>query len=114
MDVRLADLSLTHKLIVTFFLLIMGLSYLFAIVNLQLNVSQADGETGLTIRDIQYTYRGNPEITLLEVMIQTSMKEHLPSPDAALDIEQWIADGKTEEGYEAIRWIFDKNCVRWG
>ena len=41
----------------------MGYSYLFALLNLQINTRQADGDTsglGLaTIRDIEVTYRGN-------------------------------------------------------
>ena len=112
MELKLSTLSLTHKLILTLFLVLMGLSYLFALLNLQLNTSTADGEPGTTVQDIIVTYRGNPNVTLLETMIQTSMREYLPSEAAALDIEQWIADGKTEEGYEEIQWIFDENCVR--
>ncbi len=112
MNIQLSQLSLIHKLILTLFLIIMGVSYLFAALNLQLKVSLADGEKGLSVRDIEYTYRGDPGVTLLEAMIRTSMKQYLPSPDAALDIEQWIADGKTRGDYEQIRWIFEQKCVR--
>lgn len=112
MELRLSTLSFTHKSTVTLFLVLMGLSYVFAALNLQINTSTADGEPGTSVRDIQYTYRGNPDVTLLETMAKTSMNQYLPSDAALFDIEQWIADGKTEADYEGIRWIFDDNCVR--
>ena len=62
-EVKLNQLSWSHKVIISLFVLMMGYSYLFALLNLQINTRQADGDTsglGLaTIRDIEVTSRGN-------------------------------------------------------
>jgi hypothetical protein len=111
---KLNQLSFTHKLILSFFVLVMGYAYLFAQINLQLNTRDADGDAkGLaSIKDIVITYHGDRTKTRLGVMINGPMREHLPTEADKVAIEEWIAAGRTREGYEDVQYIFQDNCVR--
>jgi hypothetical protein len=44
--------------------------------------------------------------------INGSMQQYLSSEMAKIAIEEWIAAGRTEEGYHAIQHIFARNCLR--
>ncbi|MFP6723083.1 MAG: hypothetical protein VCF25_22850 [Candidatus Poribacteria bacterium] len=113
--VKLNQLSWSHKIVVSLFVLMMGYSYLFAQLNLQINTRRADGDTsglGLaTIRDIEITYRGNRGRTLLGSKINGSMEQYLSSQEEKISIEEWIAQGRTEQGYQEIQYIFEDNCI---
>jgi len=111
---KLNSLSGTHKLIVSLFVISMGYAYLFAQINLHLNTRGADGKTeGLTsIQDIVITYHGDRTKTRLGTKINGSMRQYLPTEDDKVAIEEWIAAGRTEEGYHRIEYIFQDNCVR--
>ena len=115
-DVKLNQLSYSHKIIISFFVLMMGYSYLFALLNLQINTRQADGDTsglGLaTIRDIEITYRGNRGESLLVNKINGSMEQYLSTQEEKVLIEEWVSQGRTEQGYQEIQYIFEDNCVR--
>ena len=114
--VKLNQLSYSHKIIISFFVLMMGYSYLFALLNLQINTRQADGDTsglGLaTIRDIEITYRGNRGESLLVNKINGSMEQYLSTQEEKVLIEEWVSQGRTEQGYQEIQYIFEDNCVR--
>jgi len=115
-EVKLNQLSWSHKVIISLFVLMMGYSYLFALLNLQINTRQADGDTsglGLaTIRDIEVTYRGNRGESLLVNKINGSMEQYLSNQEEKILITEWISQGRTEQGYQEIQYIFDENCVR--
>ena len=115
-EVKLNQLSWSHKVIISLFVLMMGYSYLFALLNLQINTRQADGDTsglGLaTIRDIEVTYRGNRGESLLVNKINGSMEQYLSNQEEKILIKEWISQGRTEPGYQEIQYIFDENCVR--
>ena len=115
-EVKLNQLSWSHKVIISLFVLMMGYSYLFALLNLQINTRQADGDTsglGLaTIRDIEVTYRGNRGESLLVNKIDGSMEQYLSNQEEKILITEWISQGRTEQGYQEIQYIFDENCVR--
>lgn len=112
--IKLNQLPLLHKLILSLFVFVIGYAYTFAQINLQLNTRQADGnDTGFaSIKDIVFTYHGDRSKTKLGKKINGSMRKHLPTEDDKIAIEEWIAAGRTEEGYIAIKHIFDDNCVR--
>ena len=115
-EVKLNQLSWSHKVIISLFVLMMGYSYLFALLNLQINTRQADGDTsglGLaTIRDIEVTYRGNRGESLLVNKINGSMEQYLSNQEEKILIKEWISQGRAEQGYQEIQYIFDENCVR--
>ena len=115
-EVKLNQLSWSHKVLISLFVLMMGYSYLFALLNLQINTRQADGDTsglGLaTIRDIEVTYRGNRGESLLVNKINGSMEQYLSNQEEKILIKEWISQGRTEQGYQEIQYIFDENCVR--
>ena len=112
--IKLNELSFVHKLLLSFFVFVMGYSYVFAQINLQVNTRRADGdESGLaSIKDIVITYHGDRTKTRLGMKINGSMREHLPTEDDKVAIENWIVADRTEEGYQAIQGIFEDNCVR--
>ena len=113
-SIQLNQFSFVHKLIFSLFVLVMGYAYFFAQLNLQLNTRKADGNAkGLaSIKDIVITYHGDRSKTRLGTMINGPMRQHLPTEQDKVAIEEWIAAGRTEEGYQAIQQIFQDNCVR--
>ncbi len=112
--IRLNQFQFIHKLICSLFLFVIGYAYFFAQLNLQLNTRIADENAkGLaSIKDIVFTYHGDRTKTKLGMKINGSMRKHLPTESDKLAIEKWIAQGRTEEGYQEIEPIFAENCVR--
>jgi len=114
MSVRLSQLPVELKIAISCFLLAMGYAYLFAQINLQINTRKADGDaTGsATIQDIVVTYHGDRNQTLLGTKINGTMREHLPTEEDKIAIEQWIKNGRTEEEYlEIVQQLMDAYCT---
>ena len=109
----LNQLSFVHKLIFSLFVLVMGYAYLFAQINLQVNTRKADGDAaGLaSIKDIVITYHGDRTKTRLGMKINGSMQQYLPTEQDKIAIEEWIAAGRTQEGYLEIQHIFEEHCI---
>lgn len=111
-EINLHKLSISAKILITLFLLILSLGYLYALLNLFLFAQMSDGQKGLSIQDIKIKYYGDRSNTILERKIDTTMRVYLPTEKAKKQIEYWIRDGAGYEEYQNnIKPIFEENCV---
>jgi hypothetical protein len=82
----------------TGFLLVIGMGLLMAGVQIMLTHGMADGNLGLSINDIVYSYYGNRSGSKLESMLNGQMKAMAPDP-VRFELIQWARDGAP-----AIQW----------
>ena len=113
-QVRLRALPLPLKLLVTIFLIVLGIGYLISMMNLYLTYNLTDGVPGLTANDLKRAFYGDRNNTRLAAKINGgSMEQYLPVPGEKEKILSWIQDGAREERYEdEIHPIMMRNCVR--
>ncbi len=112
--IRLQELSLPLKLLVTIFLIVMGIGYLISLANLYLTYNLTDGEPGLTVNDLKRAFYGDRNNTRLAAKIDGgSMEQYLPVPGEKQMILSWIQDGAHEDPFtEKVQPILMRNCVR--
>jgi hypothetical protein len=112
--VRLSQLPLSLKLLVTIFLMVLGVGYFISLANLYLTYNLTDGEPGLTVNDLKRAFYGNRDNTRLAAKIDGgSMEQYLPVPGEKQAILSWIQDGAHEGGFtEKVQPILMRNCVR--
>ena len=111
---RLRDFPAPLKLVISLTLMVLGLGYLIATVNLYLTYSLTDGEPGLTPGDLKRAFYGNRDNTKLAGKINGgSMQQFLPKTGEKEKVLSWIQDGADREGYDrTVRPILVENCVR--
>jgi hypothetical protein len=72
----------------------------------------ADGEFGLSVDDIVYSYYGNRDDSRLEAKLNGTMKDKASTHDRAA-IVKWVRAGSTEQEWDSqISGIFQANCVK--
>jgi len=113
-SVRLGGLPAPLKVVVSLALIILGLGYLIATVNLYLTYSLTDGEPGLTPDDLRRAFYGNRENTKIGAKINGgSMEQFLPKSGDKELILSWIQDGAEPHSFDqAVKPILTENCVR--
>ena len=113
-DFRLSKLPTSLKLVVSLTLVVLGMGYLIAIVNLYLTYSLTDGQPGLSPSDLLRSFYGNRDNTKLAAKIHGgSMEQFLPVRGEKELILTWIQDGAERSGYDGtVRAILAQNCVR--
>lgn len=111
---RLYKLPLPLKAVVSLTLIVLGIGYMIAMVNLYLTYNMTDGEPGLTVADLERAFYGNRDNTRLAAKIHGgSMEQFLPKPGDKEKVLSWIQDGAAREGYvETVQPILTANCVR--
>ena len=97
---RLHACDLVEKLLLTSFLVVMGVGYLMAMAYLYTSHRGHDGRPGLSIEDIAENYYGNRSGTRLEAAIRGPMSGFLSMQDRSV-IVAWLKSGSPEEVYEA-------------
>lgn len=108
---RLPDLPLEVKALFTGYILVVGLGLLVAGGQILLTHGMADGEFGLSVDDIVYSYYGNRGDSRLEAKLNGSMKDKASIEDRT-SIVRWVHEGSAVEAWDAdIRDIFQDNCV---
>lgn len=108
---RFGDLSVSEKLVDSFFIVFIGIGYLFAMALIFMDVAPLDGDPGLSVKDIELKYYGNRSGTRLEEVLKGPMKIYHSSAEHE-EIVAWIYAGIPEPRYrEKIKPIFDKRCV---
>lgn len=112
--VGLHQFSLPLKLLVTIFLIVLGIGYFISLANLYLTYSLTDGEPGLTVNDLRRAFYGDRNNTRMAAKIDGgSMEQYLPVPGEKQIILSWIQDGAHEEAFgEKVQPILMRNCVR--
>jgi hypothetical protein len=111
---RLSSLPLTYKLLLSCFLITLGVGYLISIVNLNYQYSMLDGKDGVTPADLKRAFYGDRTNTRLAAKIDGgSMEQYLPNPADKNNILNWIQDGAHEDEFEStIKPILTRNCMR--
>jgi hypothetical protein len=106
------DCGLSERLLYTAFLLLMGGSYLMALVYLYTSHWAHDGQPGLSVEDIAETYYGNRSGTRLEAAIRGPMGAYIERADRHHVVE-WLRSGARERDYVSrIRPILAKTCLQ--
>jgi len=108
---NLPSLNLTVKSLFTSYLLVIGLGALLATAQILMTHGMADGELGLSLDDIVYSYHGDPAHSKIEVKLNGSMRDKASVADK-LEIIKWVRKGATEEQWNThVKDIFYTNCI---
>ncbi|MDQ6964133.1 MAG: hypothetical protein Q9M13_04340 [Mariprofundales bacterium] len=109
---RFSDASMSEKMLDSMFLITIGIGYLFAIANLYFTHQGLDGEPGLSITDVIYSYYGSHNQTRLGAAINGPMEANLPNEAAKQTILSWIQHGAGEQEFnDKVKPIMDENCI---
>ena len=108
----LKDHDTPIKVLFSGYLLTVGIGYMFALIQILLTHGMADGNFGLSVDDIVYSYYGNRSGTVLEQKLEGSMQDKAPDQER-FDIIQWVRDGADSEAYKdnGIEQIIQTRCV---
>jgi hypothetical protein len=110
---HLAQLPRVPRVVLTLFVLLAGVGYGVAMLNLYYTYAPVDGKPGLTAEDLERSFYGQRDKTVLAAVINGgSMEQYLQSPHDKGRILSWIQDGATREGFADVQPIFQKTCVR--
>lgn len=113
-SVRLSRLPAVIKTVLSLSIIMLGIGYVIALLNLYLTYSMTDGEPGLTPNDLRRAFYGNRDNTRLAAKIHGgSMEQFLTVPGEKEKILSWIQDGASEPRYQdTVRPILEENCIR--
>ena len=108
---QLPNLALEVKALFTGYILVAGLGLLVAGAQILLTHGMADGEFGLSVDDIVYSYYGNRGDSRLEAKLNGSMKDKASIEDRT-SIVRWVHEGSTSSAWDTeINQVFQNNCV---
>jgi hypothetical protein len=108
----LSRIDLPLRTLFTGYLIVIGLGLMMSFAQILFTHGMADGELGLSVDDIVYSYYGNREGSRLETKLQGSMKLMANEQDRATLIK-WVRQGSPEDQWESlIQPVLTKNCVR--
>src|SRR5579859_7647926 len=106
-----SELPLSVRTLYTATLLVLGLGYMFGMVQIYQVDAGRDGKPGLTAEDIAISYRGNRASTRLETALQGPMSRMLPAEEGSAIIG-WVHGGLDKAAYEAkIKPIIAQRCL---
>lgn len=107
-------LPLPIRVLLSGTLIVLGIGFLVAEVNLFLVYHLTDGEPGLTPADMKRAFYGRRDSTKLAAKIHGgSMAQFLPRPGDREKILTWIQDGADRARFgETVMPIVAQNCVR--
>jgi hypothetical protein len=106
-----SELPLSVRTLYTSTLLVLGLGYIFAMIQIYEVDAGRDGRPGLTAEDIAISYRGNRTATRLESALKGPMSGMLPADDGSAIIG-WVRSGLDKAAYEAkIEPIIAQRCL---
>ena len=109
---HLKDFDSPVKVLFTGYLTAVAFGYFFALVQILFTHGMADGEFGLSIDDIVYSYYGNRSGTVLEAKLNGSMKDNATDHERFV-IMQWDREGAEESEYvsSGVKKIIETKCV---
>lgn len=110
--INLTNFGISIKLVFSGFLSVVAAGYLMAMVQILYTHGMADGQFGLSLNDIVYSYYGDRSGSGLESKLNGSMKFNAPDQER-FKIIQWVRDGASEESYNSsgIKDIIETRCV---
>ena len=113
-SLRLNNVPTVVKLLITCFLITIGVGYCISIINLNYQYSMLDGKPGVTPADLKRAFFGDRSNTRIAAKINGgSMEQYLPDPAEKNKILNWVQDGAHEEEFNStIKPILSRNCMR--
>jgi hypothetical protein len=108
-----SELPYSQRVLYTATLLILGLAYIFALLNVYYSYAGRAGGNPLMLsyRDIVVAYSGSGKGSRLESALRGSMAGMLP-PDDRETIFTWLQDNTSQPGYDkSVKPIIDKRCM---
>lgn len=108
-----SELPLSQRVLYTAVLLILGLAYLFALLNVFFTYAGRAGGNPvmLSVEDIVVAYSGSGRGSKLESALRGPMSTMLP-PDKRNDIIAWVHGGASHAAYDSnIKPILDSRCM---
>lgn len=111
-NLNLSSQGTSLKALFSGYLTVVAVGYLMALVQIQFTHGMADGEMGLSIDDIVYSYYGQRSGSVLENKLNGSMQVMAPE-DERIRIINWVHKGADEQAFHdnGIRQIFDTRCI---
>ncbi|MEW5757824.1 MAG: hypothetical protein AB1810_16160 [Pseudomonadota bacterium] len=104
------ELPQSLKVLYTMILLILGLGYVFAMIQIYEVHAGRDGKPGISVADIEIAYRGSEGGTRLEAALLGPMASMLPEEEAA-SIIGWIHAGAQQASFAAqVQPILELRC----
>ncbi len=108
---NLPSLGLSIRVLFSGYLLAISLGLLLAGVQILLTHGMADGEFGLSIDDIVYSYYGDRNNSRLENALNGAMKNKAPEP-VRLEIINWARDGAPKADWDRqFKNVFAQHCT---
>ncbi len=109
---NLPSLGLSLRVLFTGYLIATAFGLLVAGGQLLLTHGMADGEMGLSIDDVVYSYYGNRNNSKLETKLNGSMQDKA-SEEEKIELISWARNGASEEEWvSTIQPIVNRNCVK--
>jgi len=104
-------LPMSLRVLYTMVLLVFGVGYLFAMINIYVSDAGKDGDPALSEKDLMITYGGNPEGTKLETSLRGPMQDMLPAEKRKV-IFDWLHAGAIQDQFETkINPIIQEHCI---
>jgi len=104
-------LPVTVRLFYTAALIVLGIGYVFAMLQIQSVHAGMDGKPGISIDDLIIAYNGSTDETRLESKLKGSMSAMLPEAERE-EIFNWIKNGANKDEYEStVAPITENNCA---
>ncbi len=108
---NLPSLNLSVKALFSGYFLTIGIGALLATAQILMTHGMADGQVGLSIEDIVYSYHGDPAHSKIEIKLNGSMKDKASSADKH-KIIKWVRNGADKQQWDQeIKTIFYTNCI---
>mgnify|MGYP000040487330 CR=1 FL=1 len=111
-NLNLSSQGTALKALFSGYLIVVAIGYMMALVQIQFTHGMADGDFGLSIDDIVYSYYGKRSGSVLEAKLNGSMQVMAPDEDRA-KIITWVHKGADEQAFydNGIRNIIDNRCI---
>ena len=104
-------LPMSLRVLFTSVLLVFGIAYLMAMIQVWESHAGKDGDPMLSGKDLMISYSGNPEGTKLESALRGPMADMLP-PEKREVIFEWLHNKAPQEEFETkINPILQEHCV---
>lgn len=106
-----SEFPLSMRTLYTGALIVLGIGYLFAMIQIFNSHAGRDGNPGLSIDDIRIAYSGSTDATKLESAMMGPMSGMLPANERG-QIVAWVHRGLDEKEYEnQVKPIIERRCV---
>lgn len=104
-------LPMSMRVLFSMVLLVFGIGYLMAMIQVWESHAGKDGDPMLSGKDLMIAYSGNPSGTKLETALRGPMADMLPAEKREV-IFTWLHEGAKQEAFDAkINPIIQEHCI---